>query len=61
MKVTRIRKHKRTTEITFVVNAEEAQNLAHFLSCENCIYPDRQAKGAKLAKQLYNKGVTHAW
>jgi hypothetical protein len=66
MKVTRIRKHKHSTEITFVVTKKEAECLAHFLGCNDpgfgqCLFPKRKEKGRKLAEQLDNEGVTYAW
>jgi hypothetical protein len=66
MKVTRIRKHKHTTEITFVVTVKEAGELAHFLGCNQphlgpCEFPELKDAGRLLANQLDREGVIYAW
>jgi len=66
MKVTRIRKHRKTTEITFVVTKKEGKQLAHFLGCNPpqlgpCMFPALKEAGRVLANQLNRKGVWFAW
>ncbi len=65
MRVTRIRKFKKSSEVTLVLEGNDAQALCHAIDCskktQECIFPERFALGQKLLEQLNEKVAKVAW
>ncbi len=61
MRVSRIRNFKNSTEVTLVLEGNDAQALVHAVECRNCIYPERWAEGKKLLDVLDQKVFKSSW
>jgi len=61
MRVSRVRKFKKSREITFIVNEQEIMELKHAFFCHNedykCISPEMEEEGKELTYQLYYNGL----
>lgn len=64
MRIGRVRKNKRSTEITLVVeSSEEARNACHFLNCteQHCAYPEYRQRGKELLFQHLHPELNKLW
>ena len=65
MRISRIRKFKKSNEITIVLTRKEVIQLSHAIVCKHesgkCHYPEYEVPGIKLVKQLYKEGLVVLW
>lgn len=62
MRISRIRPHEKTIEITVVIPKEECKNLTHFIECgARCAYPERREAGEKALRELDDIVLSHYW
>lgn len=61
MRISRIRDFTNSTEITLVLEGNDAQALCHAIECKKCENPKRKKLGLELLKQFNLLIFTKAW